>query len=387
MASAEPGTSTQKTIVQKYGGSSVGTVEKLKRVAELVVAKKRAGHQLVVVVSAMGDTTDELLDLAKRTAPSPPRRELDMLLTCGERISMALLAMAIDALGEKAVSLTGSQSGILTNDNHFAAKIIEVRPFRIEDELARGNIVIVAGYQGMSYRREVTTLGRGGSDTTAVALAAALNADACEIYSDVDGVLSADPRAVPDAVKLPSISYEEMLAFSGAGAKVLNAQAVAFAREAKIRIYARKTDDPNGAGTLIELSPTQTRPVAGVALKRDARLVTGPASAASKTLRAAQEHRAAVECLQVVDGRFSVILDLENVTADAALQAAVGKEYKPVDVVSCVGFQVGQNLEVLAELAEITPADRFAELHRIALIVPPGEGPLLLELLHTHFVH
>ncbi|HZI16448.1 MAG TPA: aspartate kinase, partial [Myxococcus sp.] len=191
-------------VVQKYGGSSVAGVEKLRKVARRVKDKRDAGYQVVVVVSAMGDTTDELLALAKQVSPDPPRRELDMLLTCGERISMALLSMALQEMEVPAISFTGSQSGIITNDAHAQARIVEVRPFRIHDELARGKVVIVAGYQGVSYKKEVTTLGRGGSDTTAVALAAALDAEACEIYSDVDGVFSADPRVVPDARKLES---------------------------------------------------------------------------------------------------------------------------------------------------------------------------------------
>src|SRR5262245_31664536 len=169
-------------VVQKYGGSSVADVAKLRRVAARVVETARAGKRVCVVVSAMGDTTDELLELARRVSPAPPRRELDMLLSCGERISMALLSMAIAELGHEAISFTGSQSGIMTNDRHSGARIIEVRPVRIEDELHRGKVVIVAGFQGMSYRREITTLGRGGSDTTAVALAAALAAECCEIW-------------------------------------------------------------------------------------------------------------------------------------------------------------------------------------------------------------
>ncbi len=193
-------------LVQKYGGSSVADVEKIGRVADRVVAAKRAGQDVVVVVSAMGKTTDSIIGLARSAAGpgfEPPRRELDMLLTTGERVSMALLSIAIHARGEDAISFTGSQSGIITNDRHFDARIIEVRAHRIEDELSRGKIVIVAGYQGMSYKREITTLGRGGTDTTAVALAAALGADRCEIYSDVDGVYSADPRVVPEPVHLP----------------------------------------------------------------------------------------------------------------------------------------------------------------------------------------
>jgi aspartate kinase len=237
-------------LVQKYGGSSVADVAKIGQVADKVAAAKQRGDDVVVVVSAMGKTTDGLLELAKSVAQGPqagtdpPRRELDMLVSTGERVAMSLLSIALHARGHAAISFTGSQSGIITNDRHFDARIIEVRPHRIEDELARGKIVIVAGYQGMSYRREITTLGRGGSDTTAVALAAALGADRCEIYSDVDGVYSADPRVVPDCVHLPTIDLGMLQEMAEAGAKVLNAQAVEWARRAKIAIHARKTSDP-----------------------------------------------------------------------------------------------------------------------------------------------
>ena len=235
-------------IVQKYGGSSVADVEKIGHVADRVVAAKRAGNDVVVVVSAMGKTTDGLLALARSASGEPPRRELDMLVSTGERVSMALLSIAIHSRGLDAISFTGSQSGILTNDRHFDARIIEVRPHRIQDELARGRIVIVAGYQGMSYRREITTLGRGGSDTTAVALAAALGADRCEIYSDVDGVYSADPRVVSDAEHLPEIDLAMLAEMAESGAKVVNAQAVEWARRNKVAIYARKTSDPVDGG-------------------------------------------------------------------------------------------------------------------------------------------
>lgn len=247
-------------VVQKYGGSSVADVEKIRKVAQRVKQKRDAGYQVVVVVSAMGDTTDELLALAKQVSPDPPRRELDMLLTCGERISMALLSMALQDMDVSAISFTGSQSGIITTDAHSQARIVEVRPYRIQDELAHGKVVIVAGYQGVSYKKEVTTLGRGGSDTTAVALAAALEAEACEIYSDVDGVFSADPRVVPDARKLESLSYDEMQELASAGAKVLNAQAVEFAKAKGIVILAR-TAHAQGTGTPVqELSvPGDTR--------------------------------------------------------------------------------------------------------------------------------
>ncbi len=232
-------------VVQKYGGSSVADIEKLRKVADQVALAKRAGNDVVVVVSAMGKTTDNLLALAHQAAEGgePPKRELDMLLSTGERVSMALLSIAIQARGFDAVSFTGSQSGIITNDRHYDARIIEVRPHRIEDELARGRIVIVAGYQGMSYKREITTLGRGGSDTTAVALAAALGAERCEIMSDVDGVYSADPRIVPDARHLPELDYQSMQEMSESGAKVLCAQAVEWARRNKVAIFARRTGD------------------------------------------------------------------------------------------------------------------------------------------------
>ncbi|MDH5493167.1 MAG: aspartate kinase [Myxococcales bacterium] len=226
-------------VVQKYGGSSVADVERIRRVAQKIVTTRRAGDDVVVVVSAMGKTTDELLALAHAVDANPPRRELDMLLSTGERISMALLSMAIQSQGCSAISFTGSQSGIITNDRHFDAKIIEVRPHRVEDELSRGRIVIIAGYQGMSYKREITTLGRGGSDTTALAMAAALGAERAEIYSDVDGVYSADPRIVPGARHLGALRYEEMQEMAAAGAKVLHGKAVEHARRAGIHIHAR----------------------------------------------------------------------------------------------------------------------------------------------------
>lgn len=241
-------------IVQKYGGSSVADVHKIGIVADRVVAAKRGGHDVVVVVSAMGKTTDGLIELARRASEGagaggePPRRELDMLVSTGERVTMALLSIAIHARGHDAISFTGSQSGILTNDRHFDARIIEVRPHRIQDELSRGRIVIVAGYQGMSYKREITTLGRGGSDTTAVALAAALAAERCEIYSDVDGVYSADPRVIGDPQHLPEMDLAMLGEMAEAGAKVLNAQAVEWARRSKIVIHARRTSDPVSGG-------------------------------------------------------------------------------------------------------------------------------------------
>src|SRR5207253_2195249 len=237
-------------------------------------------HDVGVVVPAMGDTTDDLLALAKQVSPNPDRRELDMLLTAGERIAMALLSMAIRELGGDAISFTGSQSGIITHDRHVDARIIEVRPFRVQDELARGNIVVIAGYQGVSYRREVTTLGRGGSDTTAVAMAAALGAEYCEICSDVDGVYTADPRVVPSARRIGTLSYEETQELAESGAKVLNAQAVEFAKDKGIAIYARAARgplpgaDPSADGTVVRRDAVRPAGgVVGVASERDVLLL------------------------------------------------------------------------------------------------------------------
>jgi len=310
-----------KIVVQKYGGSSVADLERVGRVADRVVAARRAGHHVCVVVSAMGKTTDQLLGLARQVSPSPPRRELDMLLSVGERTTMALLAIALHERGEDAISFTGSQSGIITNDRHFDARIIEVRPFRIEDELARGRVVIVAGYQGMSYRREITTLGRGGSDTTAVALAAALGAERCEIYSDVDGVYSADPRVVPEARHIAAMGYEELQEMAEAGAKVLNAEAVAFAKKERIAIHARRTSDPpdmQGARETVvrEDAPREAigvRAVVGdtqVALVR-AEDVTDESLA--NVLRMADEAQVPLKELRVDGGRLSAVVSLLRV--------------------------------------------------------------------------
>ena len=238
-------------IVQKYGGSSVADAEGMKRVAARIVASKRDGNQVVVVVSAMGDTTDELIDLANQVTPIPNGRELDMLLTAGERISMALLAMAISSLGHEARSFTGSQAGVITDSSHGRARIIDVTPGRIQEALAEGAIAIVAGFQGISQdTKDITTLGRGGSDTTAVALAAALDADVCEIYTDVDGVFSADPRVVPSAQKLKSVTYDEMLELAASGAKVLHLRCVEYARRYDLPIHVRSSFS-NNEGTWV----------------------------------------------------------------------------------------------------------------------------------------
>jgi len=243
-------------IVQKYGGSSVADAEGMKRVAARIVAAKKDGNQVVVVVSAMGDTTDELIDLANAVTPIPGGRELDMLLTAGERISMALLAMAISNLGHEARSFTGSQAGVITDSAHGRARIIDVTPGRIQEALNDGAIAIVAGFQGISQdTKDITTLGRGGSDTTAVALAAALDADVCEIYTDVDGVFSADPRVVSSARKLKTVTYEEMLELAAAGAKVLHLRCVEYARRYNLPIHVRSSFSPNEGTWVVENHP------------------------------------------------------------------------------------------------------------------------------------
>lgn len=238
-------------IVQKYGGTSVGSPERIRAVAERIVKAKEAGNSLIAVVSAMGDVTDELVSLAAQIDPEPPEREMDMLLATGEQVSIALLAMAIHALGHEAISFTGPQVGIVTDHGHTKAKIIEVRADRVREAIAEGRIVIVAGFQGTTPDGHITTLGRGGSDTTAVAVAAGVAADLCEIYTDVDGVYTADPRVVPDARKIDAISYEEMLELAASGAGVLNLRSVEFARNHGVVIHCRSSfsDTP---GTVVK---------------------------------------------------------------------------------------------------------------------------------------
>jgi aspartate kinase len=314
-------------IVQKYGGSSVADVEKVGQVADRVVAASLAGDQVVVVVSAMGKTTDQLIALARAAAEAagtgaePARRELDMLVSTGERVTMALLSIAIQARGQDAISFTGSQSGIFTNDRHFDARIIEVRPHRIQDELARGRVVIVAGYQGMSYRREITTLGRGGSDTSAVALAAALSAERCEIYSDVDGVYSADPRVVADAKHLPEMDLAVLAEMAEAGAKVLNAQAVEWARRNKIAIVARRTSDPIGEGRETVARPSEgpevahddNRPVRAIVGARSVMLVRVSGGELASFLGAANALELPVSDVVAQGGDALVHVPLANV--------------------------------------------------------------------------
>lgn len=298
-------------VVQKYGGSSVATAERIRRVAERIVETKKQGNDVVVVVSAMGDTTDELLDLAQQVNPAPPAREMDMLLTSGERISNALVAMAIASLGAEAQSFTGSQAGVITTSSHGKAKIIDVTPGRVRNALDEGKIVLVAGFQGVSQdTKDITTLGRGGSDTTAVALAAALHADVCEIYTDVDGIYTADPRIVPDARRLETVSFEEMLEMAACGAKVLMLRCVEYARRYNVPVHVRSSYSTK-SGTIVTGSmediPVEEAILTGVAHDRsEAKItVTGlddkPGSAA-KVFRA------------VADAEINIDMVLQNIS-------------------------------------------------------------------------
>lgn len=387
-------------IVQKYGGSSVADVQKIGVVADRVVAAKRAGNDVVVVVSAMGKTTDQLLGLARQASNEPPRRELDMLVSTGERVTMALLSIAIHERGLDAISFTGSQSGILTNDRHFDARIIEVRPHRIQDELARGRIVIVAGYQGMSYRREITTLGRGGSDTTAVALAAALDAERCEIYSDVDGVYSADPRVVPEAVHLPEVDLAVLAEMAESGAKVLNAQAVEWARRKKIAIYARKTSDPIDGGretiARVDDDGRNVRAVVGAS-----NVVVGRVDAASllSLLAIAGSLELTLGDVIVTGEHALVHVPLLNVPdwsrcereIDRALGGKVAFEGKQ-GVVSLVGHglsgtsgALARTLSVLAD-AGIRARALYAGPLRISATIDEASLPAAQRALHATFV-
>jgi len=379
-------------VVQKYGGSSVADVDKIRRVAERIAATRDKGSQVVVVVSAMGDTTDELLDLARKVSPDPHRRELDMLLTAGERISMALLSMALDARGIPAVSFTGSQSGIITDGAHTNARILEVRPIRIHDELRKGKVVIVAGYQGVSREREVTTLGRGGSDTTAVALAAALEADVCEICSDVDGVYTADPRVVPEWKRLSELSHDEMQELSLAGAKVLNAQAVEFARDKGIVIHARSTFAEGPGTRIVQGKPRELR-ISGVTQDKD--LLVVAAEDASALVTILERHGAWPRELwcEGSSARLAIV-PLENVHGFAALlrdlQGSNGMNVEEgLAQVSVVGSGIGASREALERVRRALrtePRSVLVAPLRISALVPRDESDACVRALHAEFV-
>lgn len=346
------------TVVMKFGGSSVADTARLRQVAEIVVQRQRAGDRVVVVVSAMGKTTDALIAQAREVSPAPQQRELDLLVTAGERISMTLLSMAIHELGGDAISFTGSQSGIITEPSHQGARILEVRPIRLIEALESSRIVIVAGYQGVSTNKEVTTLGRGGSDTTAVALAAALNADTCEIYSDVDGVYSGDPNICQQARLLREINYEVMQAMALAGAKVLNADAVEFAKKAGIAILARKSGDKSGRETRVQgaavcsgvtavvLAPTVTRICGAGRLPELLIAINGMGG------RVMAIHH---------DDKFDILVDRTGVPgrdAERLAQAARKADFVATDVsvVSVVGTGLASRPSLYAEISKVLSA-------------------------------
>lgn len=381
-----------RIVVQKFGGSSVADAEKIRKVAARVKARRADGWRLVVVVSAMGDTTDELLGLAKQISADPPRRELDMLLTCGERISMALLSMALHEQGVAAISFTGSQSGIITDDTHAQARIIEVKPARIEEALAKDMVVIVAGYQGVSKSREVTTLGRGGSDTTAVALAAALGAD-CEIYSDVDGVFSADPRVVPSAQKLETLSFEEMQELAAAGAKVLNAQAVEFAREKGIVIHARSTHAA-GTGTAIQATTVASR-VKGVTCESDVWIFATSGTPESLLELLDGQQVKGRNLISDGAGRTLAVVPLQDVHGPEVLRAKLPAAVSVMEdhaTVTCVGtglnadWSVSRKALAVAKTLGVQVAASYASGLQLTLIVPRLHVKALTKALHEALI-
>ncbi|NMB76029.1 MAG: aspartate kinase [Myxococcales bacterium] len=392
-------------VVMKFGGSSVADEDKICAVAERVVATRREGKDVVVVVSAMGKTTDQLLALARRIHPDPPRRELDMLISVGERISMALLSMAVQKRGLDAVSLTGSQSGIITNDRHSDARIIEVRPVRIQDELARGRIVIVAGFQGMSYRREITTLGRGGSDTTAVALAAALDG-VCEIYGDVDGVYSADPKLVSAVRHIPDLGYAEMQEMAEHGAKVLNAAAVEFAKQSGIAIFVRRTDGTGSETIVRKFPPKAPGRVVGIAHEKSVRVISSadPGAITDGELLQFLEEQS-LPGKQLSMHRFgsgpgaALVVSREFLEDPAALQGKLRERFGErvavrgdLGAVSLIGAGITQGFTILRRSIELLreAGCESCGLHtssfRITFLVPEARVEEAVRRLHSAFI-
>ena len=396
----------QPIIVQKYGGSSVATIEKLEAIAKRVVEKHAQGYGVVVVVSAMGKKTDELISLAKQITDNPAARELDMLLSTGERTTMALLSIAIQKYGAESISFTGSQSGIITTDSHSHARIISVRPYRIQDELERNKIVIVAGFQGTSYKNEITTLGRGGSDMTAIALAGALSAQACEIYSDVDGVYSADPKTVLDARKLDEISSSEMLEIAQHGAKVLHDEAILYAHRHQIALYAKKSHSDNSSGTYIRpdgwpesvLKAAEIKPKAIVTAQRILWL-----SVETADVQAYLDH---LECggifkimsLVASGNHVEAILDIWNCTDIEGLKSQLSHDVNhqilrsDVNNVTVVGQDIGRQSEWIQKLRKslqnehIPILSMFTEPNDVTFVVDETARVQASNVLHRFVV-
>jgi aspartate kinase len=355
-------------LVQKYGGSSVADVTRIGRVADRVARARLAGHEVVVVVSAMGNTTNELLALARQVSQAPGRRELDMLISVGERVSMTLLAMALQDRGIAARSFTGSQSGIITDDSHANARVLEVRPDRVREALSAGEVAIVAGFQGVSRAREITTLGRGGSDTTAVVLAAALGADECEICSDVDGVYSADPRTVAGARRLEELSLDEALALARNGAKVLYEEAVAWAHREGIRLRASATAVEGGGTRIVPSTPATSRVVA---VTSDTQLGRVPLAMLAALPTACVRHAAP----------SGVIVDRRNLHADVP-----GLE--ETATVTVVGARAGADPASLGRILDVVRgvegiARWHADADAVVFETSVAQAPALEGVLHA----
>lgn len=390
-------------IVQKFGGTSLASPERIRQVAAHVAEEKKAGKDVIVVVSAMGNTTDRLFKLAKTVSPNPPKRELDMLLTAGERISMALLSMAIIDLGYEAISFTGSQSGIVTDTSHTAAKIVDVRAHRVRDELEKGRIVIVAGFQGVSPAKEVTTLGRGGSDTTCVALAAAFEAAECDVYTDVSGIYTADPRLVPEATKLDKISYDEMLELSFCGAEVLHWRSVEVARRFGVRVHVRSSFRKETGTIVAAKEEIETAEITGIT--QDLNLaevsaigVDNVAALAERMLGAFQGAEVNVRFLSISPGAGksgTVSIMIPRDQKEAALRCIADEipdmaiqTDDDVATVSIVGHGLcsrpGIAKMILASLAEMRIRPRLVSTSGITMTIALGQSEVVEAIRKLH---
>jgi aspartate kinase len=397
-------------IVQKYGGTSVDGVERLRAVADRVVRAREAGHDVIVVVSAMGQTTDDLARMAKEIAPLPDAREMDMLLTAGERVAMALLGIAINGRGCRAVSYTGSQAGVITDTAHGRARIIEIRPKRILEALEAGNVVIIAGFQGLSSAYEITTLGRGGSDLTAVAMAGAVGAEVCEIYTDVGGVMTADPRVVPEAQLIERIGYEEMLELAAAGARVLQTRSVELARRSGLRLHVRSSFDDDAPGTWVEEDAAMEDVlISGAALETDEAKVTldgvpDQPGVAARLFKAVAGEGVSVDMIvQNVSHEGATDLSFTVPVADASnLGSAIGGIAEQVgartwsiddDVakVSLVGAGMKSNPGIAADMFDALASEGIniemisTSPIRISCVVRENDGERALRAIHARF--
>lgn len=396
-------------IVQKYGGSSLADIEKIKNIAKKISDVKNTGQDIVVVVSAMGKTTNNLIEMANQLSSNPIKREMDMLLSAGERITMSLLCIALQDIGVKAVSLTGSQAGIITNDCHNDARVIEVRPFRVQDELRKGKVVVVGGFQGVSYKRDVTTLGRGGSDTSAVAIAAALDAEACEIYSDVDGVYSSDPNVISNTIHLPEISYQHMQEMSNAGAKVLNAQAVEFAKKAGIAIYARSTFSSDKETIIRLMAPGESTGVKSVVYENDiVRIIINSKDNFNDfnwIINFLENEAISIKELNYIDSnedneyKISFVLSIKNVYKWNELEKEIKEKLKEkikidynLSAVSLIGDGINKDNQVLIKTVQnlknndVTIYGISTTSFRLSLLVQKPDMEKVVKLLHHQWI-